>query len=124
MLLIYSSELLLITEHLPCYHSDLVVFIKVVECTAKKPSRKTRRRSGKLAEEYGRRSERCRWLETHIWHAKRFKMIEYHGYKIAGRCCDKGARATYRYLHTGCLLYVSLIIAHYKIHSGELKHYW
>ena len=44
-----------------------------------------------------------------MWHAKRFKMMEYHGYKIAEQCYDKGARATYRYLHNGCLLYVSPI---------------
>ena len=87
----------------------------MVECIAKKLSRKTRRKSSKIVEEYGRRSEKCRWLESHIWHAKRFKMMEYHGYKIAERCCDKGAHATYRYYHTGCLLYVSLIIAHHNV---------
>ena len=98
-----------------CYHSDPIVSIKVVECVAKKLSRKTRRRSNKLVEVYGSRSGKCQWLQSHIWHAKRFKMMEYHGYKIAEQCCDKGARATYRYLHTGCLLYVSLIIAHPKV---------
>ena len=98
-----------------CYHGDPIVSVKVIESMGKKLSRKTRRRSNKLVEGYGSRSEKCQWLQNHIWHAKRFKMMEYHGYKIAERCCDKGARATHRYLHTGCLLYVSLIIAHHKV---------
>jgi len=73
----------------------------------KKSSRRRRRKPARLLDEFGRRSDNCHWLETHVWHAKRFKMVEHHGYKIAERCSDKGARATYRYLSTGCLLYVS-----------------
>ena len=25
-----------------------------------------------------------KWLETHVWHAKRMKMIEIWGYKLVG----------------------------------------
>lgn len=98
-----------------CGDSPYLMFLyKVVECTTKKKlSRKTCRKSKKLIEEYGRRSEKCQWLESHIWHAKRFKMMEYHGHKIAKQCCEKGARATHRYYRTGCLLYVSLLYACY-----------
>jgi hypothetical protein len=35
-------------------------------------------------------------METHIWHAKRFKMAERWGVKYPQRCSDKSDRSTYR----------------------------
>lgn len=32
-------------------------------------------------------SARVRWLETHLWHAKRMKMVEYYGYKVVSLLC-------------------------------------
>jgi hypothetical protein len=29
---------------------------------------------------------RCRWLETHVWHAKRFHMVERWGYRLVRAC--------------------------------------
>jgi ribonuclease P/MRP protein subunit POP1 len=40
----------------------------------KKPSRKYRRRPSNLLQEYNRRQREHKWLETHIWHAKRYIM--------------------------------------------------
>jgi len=37
----------------------------------KRPSRKYRRRKSNLLEEYNRRQRDYKWLETHMWHAKR-----------------------------------------------------
>lgn len=62
----------------------------------KRPSRKHRRRPRNLLAEYARRKRRHVWLETHIWHAKRFKMAELWGYKVPLHPCDKGIRAAYR----------------------------
>ncbi|XP_064486845.1 ribonucleases P/MRP protein subunit POP1-like [Ornithodoros turicata] len=62
----------------------------------KRPSRKHRRRPRNLLAEYARRSRKHVWLETHIWHAKRFKMAEMWGYKIPVHPYDKGIRAAYR----------------------------
>lgn len=70
----------------------------------KKPSRKHRRRPRNLLAEYARRRRRIRWLETHIWHAKRFHMVEKWGYKLADRPCDKAFRACYRATTKHCLL--------------------
>ena len=43
----------------------------------KRPSRKYRRRPANLLKEYERRKQPDKmWLETHIWHAKRFRMSE------------------------------------------------
>ncbi|VVD03183.1 unnamed protein product [Leptidea sinapis] len=70
----------------------------------KRPSRKYRRRPANLLKEYTRRQSRIKWLETHIWHAKRFHMIERWGYRLAYRPCDKAFRACYRASSAHCLL--------------------
>ncbi|XP_075167124.1 POP1 ribonuclease P/MRP subunit isoform X2 [Haematobia irritans] len=70
----------------------------------KRPSRKHRRRPKNLLNEYIRRQRKFRWLETHIWHAKRFHMIEKWGYKLPYASCDKTYRACYRASAEHCLL--------------------
>lgn len=70
----------------------------------KRPSRKYRRRPTNLLEEYNRRQRRNVWLETHIWHAKRFHMIERWGHRLPYRPCDKAFRACYRATSAHCLL--------------------
>lgn len=70
----------------------------------KTPSRKHRRRPRNLLEEYARRRRRVQWLETHIWHAKRFHMVEKWGCRLGDRPCDKAFRACYRASARHCLL--------------------
>lgn len=70
----------------------------------KRPSRKYRRRPKNLLDEYVRRKRRVRWLETHIWHAKRFHMVEKWGCKLGDRPCDKAFRACYRATVKHCLV--------------------
>ncbi|OWF43056.1 ribonucleases P/MRP protein subunit POP1-like isoform X2 [Mizuhopecten yessoensis] len=70
----------------------------------KPPSRKFRRRPKNLLEEYNRRQRKHVWLETHIWHAKRFKMEEKWGYKIPIQPTDKSKRASYRSTKHHCLI--------------------
>ncbi|XP_061402542.1 ribonucleases P/MRP protein subunit POP1 [Musca vetustissima] len=70
----------------------------------KRPSRKHRRRPQNLLKDYLRRQRRHQWLETHIWHAKRFHMIEKWGYKLPYASCDKTYRACYRATAEHCLL--------------------
>jgi len=36
------------------------------------------------------------WMESHIWHIKRFKMEQRWGVKYPVRCSDKSDRSTYR----------------------------
>lgn len=73
----------------------------------KEPSRKQRRKGRSLREEQRRRERDHVWLETHVWHAKRFKMVDRYGYRLAESASDKGVRAAYRSLMHGCLLSVS-----------------
>ncbi|XP_018801055.1 PREDICTED: ribonucleases P/MRP protein subunit POP1 [Bactrocera latifrons] len=70
----------------------------------KRPSRKFRRRPGNLLRDYLRRQRKNIWLETHIWHAKRFHMVERWGYKLPQSSCDKTYRACYRASAEHCLL--------------------
>ncbi|XP_054731691.1 ribonucleases P/MRP protein subunit POP1 [Anastrepha obliqua] len=70
----------------------------------KRPSRKHRRRPSNLLRDYLRRQRRQVWLETHIWHAKRFHMVERWGYRLPQASCDKTYRACYRASAEHCLL--------------------
>lgn len=70
----------------------------------KRPSRKYRRKTSNLLIEYERRQKHFIWLETHIWHAKRFKMKKLWGYKIPYTPNDKRYKASYRAAVKHCLL--------------------
>ncbi|XP_054013836.1 ribonucleases P/MRP protein subunit POP1 isoform X1 [Hylaeus anthracinus] len=70
----------------------------------KRPSRRYRRRPRNLLLEYNRRQRNKIWLETHIWHAKRFHMVEKWGYRIASHANDKCFRANYRAVARHCLM--------------------
>lgn len=69
----------------------------------KRPSRKYRRRPSNLLRDYARRMRKHIWLETHIWHAKRFHVRELWGYKIPWTPCDRAGRAAYRAVAKHCL---------------------
>ncbi|KAH1021527.1 hypothetical protein HUJ04_011032 [Dendroctonus ponderosae] len=69
-----------------------------------KLSRKHRRRPLNLKCEYSRRQRRVKWLDTHIWHAKRFHMVEKWGFKLPKQPCDKSFRACYRATTQHCLV--------------------
>lgn len=73
----------------------------------KPPSRARRRKPSSMRQEYLQRQRENKWLETHIWHAKKMKMVSKYGYRLAEYCCDKGVRAAHKSLVHGCLLSVS-----------------
>ncbi|KAI6184193.1 Ribonuclease P/MRP protein subunit POP1 containing protein [Aphelenchoides bicaudatus] len=59
----------------------------------KTPDRYVRRRPRNLQKEYAKRSNQGnRWLQTHIWHAKRFEMIKLWNFKVPLRCYQQGVR--------------------------------
>ncbi|KZC07365.1 Ribonucleases P/MRP protein subunit POP1, partial [Dufourea novaeangliae] len=70
----------------------------------KRPSRRYRRRPRNLLSEYNRRQRNKLWLETHIWNAKRFHMVEKWGYRIASHANDKCFKANYRAVAKHCLM--------------------
>lgn len=70
----------------------------------RRPSRKYRRKPCNLLMEYERRQRTNIWLETHIWHAKRFHMVSKWGYKLAQLSCDKTFRSSYRATTKHCLI--------------------
>ncbi|CAG2237627.1 POP1 [Mytilus edulis] len=76
----------------------------------KRPSRRHRRRPKNLLEEYQRRQRKHIWLETHIWHAKRFKMEDRWGYRIPLHSTDKSIKACYRATQNYCQIQVNVYI--------------
>ncbi|KAM3873489.1 ribonucleases P/MRP protein subunit POP1 [Diretmus argenteus] len=71
---------------------------------AKNKSRKARRRHGNLLLEFNRRQRKNVWLETHIWHAKRFHMLKKWGYCLGDKPTSKCYRPSYRAMSSHCLL--------------------
>uniref|UniRef100_I3KHW9 POP1 homolog, ribonuclease P/MRP subunit n=1 Tax=Oreochromis niloticus TaxID=8128 RepID=I3KHW9_ORENI len=67
-------------------------------------SLQARRRHGNLLLEFNRRQRKNIWLETHIWHAKRFHMVKKWGYCLGDRPTYKCYRACYRAMSSHCLL--------------------
>ena len=73
--------------------------------------RKRRRPTNALASHAHRQSQHV-WLETHIWHAKRFHMINAWGWRLAQTPTDKSWRAMHKAsLHLCTLCDVSYISA-------------
>ena len=77
----------------------------------KKKSRKQRRNTRDLQSKYAQRQRENKWLETHLWHAKRMKMCKKYGYCLSEHCSDKGVRAAYMSLTHGCLISVRCLFA-------------
>ncbi|XP_058034597.1 ribonucleases P/MRP protein subunit POP1 [Ahaetulla prasina] len=70
----------------------------------KSKCRKARRRHTNLVLEFNRRQKKNIWLETHIWHAKRFHMVKKWGYCLGDKPTMKSYRACYRAMTQHCLL--------------------
>ena len=62
-----------------------------------------------------------RWMETHIWHAKRFKMEDAWGVRYPTRCSDKSDRSTYRLTSkdSACIIDKSYF-CHYRIKVSSI----
>ncbi|XP_057256509.1 ribonucleases P/MRP protein subunit POP1 isoform X1 [Pezoporus wallicus] len=71
---------------------------------SKTKCRKARRRHINLVAEFNRRQRKNIWLETHIWHAKRFHMVKKWGYCLGNSPTEKCYRACYRAMTKHCLL--------------------
>lgn len=71
---------------------------------SKKKCRKARRKHGNLLIEFNRRQRKNIWLETHIWHAKRFHMVKKWGYCLGDKPTSKCYRPCYRAMSSHCLL--------------------
>ncbi|RKO89377.1 NUC188 domain-containing protein, partial [Blyttiomyces helicus] len=76
----------------------------------RRPSKRTRRRKKHIKgisrrEIFARRPSSKKWLETHIWHAKRMKMVEMWGVRIAEHPNDKSTKALYRASKHQCVMH-------------------
>uniref|UniRef100_A0A8C5MUQ1 POP1 homolog, ribonuclease P/MRP subunit n=1 Tax=Leptobrachium leishanense TaxID=445787 RepID=A0A8C5MUQ1_9ANUR len=71
---------------------------------SKAKCRKARRRHGNLLLEFNQRQRKNKWMETHIWHTKRFHVVKKWGYCLPDRPTMKCYRACYRAMTNHCLL--------------------
>ncbi|KAJ1357503.1 hypothetical protein KIN20_015668 [Parelaphostrongylus tenuis] len=71
-------------------------FLALSKHRNKPPSRFYRRRPRNLLLNYIRRQKRNVWLETHIWHAKRFHVVDRWGYRLPDRSFQRSFRPCYR----------------------------
>ena len=83
-----------------------------------KKSRHKRRQPKNLMSEYSRRQRKQVWLETHLWHAKRMKMIDAWDYRLALHPNDKGIRAAHRAVRNSCLLQVTSLASNPNFFSS------
>ncbi|KAJ1565126.1 hypothetical protein HK096_004442, partial [Nowakowskiella sp. JEL0078] len=63
-----------------------------------------KKRAKNIGMEFELRQRNKKWLETHLWHAKRMKMIDIWGFRLAHHSSDKSTRAIYRAAHQQCVL--------------------
>ncbi|CAB3402182.1 unnamed protein product [Caenorhabditis bovis] len=71
----------------------------------KPPSRFARRKASNILKSYVRRQmTNGKWLETHIWHAKRFRIVQKWGFKIADRSYQRGYRSILRDANSHCAI--------------------
>ena len=82
-------------------------------------NRKIRRKVKNSMQVYARRAKKNKWLETHIWHAKRMHMINIWDHRIANFPNDKGIRATHRAAEI-CSLYDASYYACISLY-GEIR---
>lgn len=75
-------------------------------------TRKHKRRTKNMLQQYYKRiTSGFQWMETHIWHSKRFHMDEIWGFKIPARCNDKCMRGSYRYTqHSSTMIDLSYYV--------------
>ena len=62
---------------------------------------------------------KAKWLESHIFHAKRFFMKSLFGYKLADTCYTKQMRSSYRFSKERAQLYDQSYNMVYVLKSGE-----
>lgn len=58
-----------------------------------------------LKKKYLDRQKKKGWLETHIWHAKRMKMVDIWGFRLADRPTDKCLKSLYRSSKNTCFMH-------------------
>eukprot|EP00730_Choanoeca_flexa_P017941 TRINITY_DN8695_c0_g1_i3.p1 TRINITY_DN8695_c0_g1~~TRINITY_DN8695_c0_g1_i3.p1 ORF type:complete len:682 (+),score=101.13 TRINITY_DN8695_c0_g1_i3:44-2089(+) len=89
--------------------------------TPKQPrSRRGKRRPGRIREEFGRRSQRQTWMETHLWHAKRYHVEDRWGYRIPVRPSEKGQRPNYRWVRDHASMQDISYLSTYQLANATL----
>ena len=97
--------------------------IKTPLKVTKRPSRKYRRKRSNLLKEYERRKRTGgMWMETHIWHAKRFKMSsELYEYRLPVNFHCKCKRVVFRCLKDHACIHVGFLTILLNSHESVIQ---
>ncbi|BAM40822.1 uncharacterized protein TOT_030000084 [Theileria orientalis strain Shintoku] len=87
---------------------------------ASKRIKKNKRKKLNRLEEYQKRYQKNKWLETHLYHAKRFKMDSVWGYRLALTPTQKSKRRFLRYLKQRCVIHDRSYLEVLSV-TGEMK---
>ncbi|UVC49621.1 ribonuclease P [Theileria orientalis] len=87
---------------------------------ASKRIKKNKRKRLNRLEEYQQRYKKNKWLETHLYHAKRFKMDSVWGYRLALTPTQKSKRRFLRYLKQRCVIHDRSYLEVLSV-SGEMQ---
>lgn len=84
----------------------------------KPPCRRRKRRTKNIQQMAEKRQATKRWLETHIWHAKRCKMVDIWGYRLALHPNEKCVRSSFKASQTGSTIHDASYHSVFEV-SGE-----
>ena len=109
----------------PMSHNKYRIPSRIRPKTLENPSakanicRKHLRKPRLLTLRYQMRDSKRHWLETHLYQAKRMKMFDYFGYKIAKNPVDKSQRACYRFFSHDAVMYDFSYHEIYELKASE-----
>ncbi|KAJ8328679.1 Ribonucleases P/MRP protein subunit pop1 [Batrachochytrium dendrobatidis] len=98
----------------------LVQMSKDKTCQNLPKHRYKKRKATHLSEEFMKRPAHNKWLETHVWHAKRMKMVEKWGYKLADHPNDKNLRSAFRSSKNQSVIHDASYIQPIELNGPEL----
>jgi ribonuclease P/MRP protein subunit POP1 len=85
------------SKRVPEKKRQLAIAQMLRDPTPVKPkTRKAKRKPGNIVAHFANRKIDKQWLETHIWHAKRFRMENMWGYRIPMKPNEHSVKSAYR----------------------------
>lgn len=61
------------------------------------------------------------WLETHVWHAKRFRMEDMGAYKVAAKCNDRGGRSCFKAVKNASIVHDASYLQMLEVSARDMS---
>ena len=72
-----------------------------------------------MLSQFSEKTDRSKWLPTHLWHAKRFRMVDKYGWKIPYTPAQKCARHSYHSIAKNCAVIDTSYQSIYQLSSDN-----